>query len=281
MHVPLELFSVMADEATDASNQEQLAICIRFVNQSTLQIEEHFLCFSECTTGVTGEAIAECVLHHLQSWQLHASKLRGQTYDGAGAMAGKAKGAAARISELHPKAVYTHCAAHVLNLCVVKCCTIPEIRNKMDVADGVCRFFGNSPKRQMCLEAWVERELEGEKRKKIKSVCKTRWVERPEAFEVFLDLYQPLVFSLEDIKDSTTWNQETRKDAGSFFLALCRFPFICSLVVTKEVLGFTKALSVKLQGRYVHVVRAHRDVTLVQKVLETARDGIDAFHSRV
>ena len=31
--------------------------------------------------------------------------------------------------------------------------------------------------------------LEGEKRRKMKSVCKTRWVERHEAFEVFLDLY--------------------------------------------------------------------------------------------
>ena len=50
--------------------------------------------------------------------------------------------------------------------------------------------------------------IDGERRKKIKSVCKTRWVERHEAFEVFLDLYQPLVCSLEDFID---WN-DTRKD---------------------------------------------------------------------
>ena len=186
------VFSVMADEATDASNKEQLAICIRFVDRCTLQIEERFMCFSKCDTGVSGEAIADNILGHFESWQLPASQLRGQTYDGAGAMAGKRRGASSRIVALHPKALYTHCAAHVLNLCVVKCCSISEIRNAMDIADGVCRFFKYSPKRQLCLEEWVERVLEGEKRRKIKSVCKTRWVERHEAFEVFLDLYQPL-----------------------------------------------------------------------------------------
>ena len=113
----------------------------------------------------------------------------------------------------------------------------------MDVADSICRFFGNSPKRQLCLEEWIAKELEGEKRRKIKSVCKTRWVERHEAFEVFLDLYQPLVYRLEQIKDSTDWNHDTRRDAQSHFLALTTFPFIFSLVLTKEVLGYTKALS--------------------------------------
>ena len=189
------IFSVMADEAADASNKEQLAVCISFVNQSTLEIEERFMCFSECNAGTTGEAIADNILSQLDSWQLSASDLRGQTYDGAGAMAGKRRGAAARITDQYPKALYTHCAAHALNLCVVECCSIPEIRNTMDIADSICRFFGNSPKRQLCLERWIAQTLEGERRRKIKSVCETRWVERHEAFEVFLDLYQPLVLS--------------------------------------------------------------------------------------
>ena len=69
-----------------------------------------------CTTG---KAIADSILNQLDSWQLSAAQLRGQTYDGAGAMAGKRKGAAARITDLHPKALYTHCVAHALNLCVL------------------------------------------------------------------------------------------------------------------------------------------------------------------
>ena len=106
-------------------------------------------------TGVSGEAIADRILQLLADWQLSAFHLCGQTYDGAGAMAGKNKGAAARIQEVFPKAVYTHCAAHALNLCVMKCCSIAEIRNAMDTADSICRFFSNSPKRQLALERWI------------------------------------------------------------------------------------------------------------------------------
>ena len=43
-------------------------------------------------------------------------------------------------------ALYTHCASHRLNLCVVKCCKIQEANSMMQTADNVCRFFSNSPK---------------------------------------------------------------------------------------------------------------------------------------
>ena len=109
-------------------------------------------------------------------------------------MAGKNKGAATQITQQYPKAVYTHCAAHVLNLCVVKCCSIPEVRNTMDIGDRICCFFALSLKRQLAFERFVEEVLDGEKRRRLKSICKTRWVERHEAFEVFVDLFQPLVY---------------------------------------------------------------------------------------
>ena len=82
--------------------------------------------------------------------------LRGQAYDGACTMAGQVKGTAACIQSLYPKAIYTHCAAHCLNLCVVKCCSIRDINNMMQTTDKVARFLKYSPKRQLALEAWVD-----------------------------------------------------------------------------------------------------------------------------
>lgn len=275
------LFSDMADEATDAANEEQLSISLRYVKQNTRTIQERFLAFSECVTGVSGEAIADHILQHHADWQLPATHLCGQTYDGAGAMAGKKKGAATRITQLFPKALYTHWVAHALNLCVVKCCSIADIRNIMDTGDSICRFFANSPKRQLALEKWVGQVIEGEHRRRLKSLCKTRWVERHEAFEVFVDLFEPLVCCLEDIKDSNEWNRETRADASSYFLALSRFPFIIALVITKEILAYTKALSIKLQGRYVDVVRAYKEVNFVKSTLKSAREDVDGFHTHI
>jgi len=108
----------------------------------------------------------------------------------------------------------------------------------MDMAECVHNFFKNSPKRQLALERRITDILpDTEKRRKLKSVCKTRWVERHEAFEVFLDLFIPVVCCLEAMKNASCddWNQETRRDTLSHFMALTRFPFIFALSVTKEV----------------------------------------------
>ena len=50
------LFSVIADEATDSANEEQLSISVRFVEDGIPC--EKFLGFHECRSGVTGEVIA-------------------------------------------------------------------------------------------------------------------------------------------------------------------------------------------------------------------------------
>ena len=129
-----------------------------------------FLGFQECISGTTGEAIADNILSKLE-----AELLRGQAYDGAGAMAGRVKGVTSHITAKYPKAIYTHCASRRLNLCVVKCCSISEVNNVMQVADKIA-LFSNLPKRQATLEIWIQDILLGEKRKKLKGMCRTRWV---------------------------------------------------------------------------------------------------------
>ena len=274
-------FSVIADETTDTANDEQLSISIRFVDCGSPC--EKFLTFHECQSGVSGEAIADDILTKLVEWQLQPQLLRGQAYDGAGAMAGKSKGVASRIHSKYPKALYTHCASHRLNLCVMKCCTIREVSNMMQTADTISRFFKNSPKRQLELEKWIDSVLPEEKRKKLKELCRTRWVERHEAFEVFSDLFLPTLCCLEAITYSppSDWNRETRSDAQSLLLGMSQFSFIVALVLTQKVLAYTKGLRVKLQGRYVDVVRAHRDIEFVRTTLKGVRSRVDDFHAQV
>ncbi|XP_025406423.1 uncharacterized protein LOC112680531 isoform X2 [Sipha flava] len=45
-----------------------------------------------------------------------------QGYDGGANMSGKYRGVQARILNLQPKAIYTHCASHRLNLTLIKAC---------------------------------------------------------------------------------------------------------------------------------------------------------------
>ena len=125
--------------------------------------------------------------------------------------------------------------------------------------------------------------LPEENRKKAKELCRTRWVERHEAFDVFSDLFLPTFCCLEAVVygPPSEWNRETRSDAQSLLLAMSQFSFIVALVLSQKVLAYTKGLSVKLQGRYVDVVRAHQDIESVKTTLKGVRSRVDDFHGQV
>ena len=126
-------FFLIADETTDASNSEQLSIVLHFVDEN-LSVREEFLGFAECKSGVSGNAIATNLVDILKNkWHLNLENLCGQAYDGAGAMARRIRGVAARIMADYPKAVYTYCSSHVLNLCIVNSAKEADIRNMISV----------------------------------------------------------------------------------------------------------------------------------------------------
>ena len=140
-----KLFSVVADEVTDSSNKEQLALALRYVDHGNLQIREDLVEFIECDTGVTGRAIAEKITGFIQLSGLDPTKLRGQAYDGAGNMAGKTNGAAAIITRDYTLASYLHCASHSLNLAMVKSLEVQSVRNMIGIITRVSLFFHAHP----------------------------------------------------------------------------------------------------------------------------------------
>ena len=94
-----------------------------------------------------------------------------------------------------------------------------------------------------------------------------------ERYEAFIDLFEPLICCLEVIKVSTNWNRQSRLDAQLLLLALTHYPFIVALVI------YTKALSVKLQGRYVDVASAYNQISFVKTTLQSARNDVDTVHA--
>lgn len=74
----------IADEATDASTIELMAICIRFYDDATHSIREDFLQFDECES-TTGETFIKQLF---KTAGIDISRMRGQGYDGAANMSG-------------------------------------------------------------------------------------------------------------------------------------------------------------------------------------------------
>ena len=71
----------------------------------------------------------------------------------------------------------------------------------MGLADSVATIFQNSSKRQVALEIVINNLNADDhpKRTELKEMCRTPWVEREDAFDVFVQLYHFIVKCLEDI----------------------------------------------------------------------------------
>ena len=109
-----DFYSIMADKTSDSSNAEQLVICLLWVDNN-LETHEDFLglySLSDLRADTMTNAIKDVFLR----FDLPFSKVRGQCYDMAAAMAGKKSGIATQIRKLEPRALYTQCYGHALNL---------------------------------------------------------------------------------------------------------------------------------------------------------------------
>ena len=118
-------YAFMADETTDCSNCEQFVFSLRWVDDD-LQVHEDFIGLqvvesNDCAT------LIPVIKDVLMRMNLTLTKMRGQCYDGASCMLGLKSGVATRVSEEEPRAVYTHCYGHALNLAcsdTIKQCTL-------------------------------------------------------------------------------------------------------------------------------------------------------------
>ena len=74
------------------------------------------------TSSITADSLVAIIKDTLLRMNLKVEHCRGQCYDGASVMSGARNGVAKQISTTdEPRAVYTHCYGHVLNLSVNDC----------------------------------------------------------------------------------------------------------------------------------------------------------------
>ncbi|XP_065645774.1 52 kDa repressor of the inhibitor of the protein kinase-like [Hydra vulgaris] len=191
-----QFFSIIAVEASDCSNQEQMSLIIRFID-SSFDVREEVMGFLHCKYGLSGEALCKTILLCLKDYSLDISNCRGQGYDGAGSVVGHIKGLAKRIKDYNDKAVYTHCFSHRLNLSVANSCKLQEVRNMMEQVKQLSYFFNFSESRQNLLEAAITKYYPSATKKKLIDACPTRWVERITGLDDFKSLFVPIVFCLE------------------------------------------------------------------------------------
>ena len=238
--------------------------------------------FFECDTGITGRHLADRILGSLSSYGLDPINLRRQAYDGAGNMAGLVNGTAALITAQYPLALYLHCTSHCLNLAVVKSLQVTSVRNMMGVINRAYQFFAAHPKRQRALEEAVSSTQPASAHAKLKDLCRTRWVQRIDALQVFQTLNPSTVACMERICDDGTglWSSDSLTDARSLQLAMTTTDFLCALVVTNSCLNYLQALTSNLQAEAKDIVAAVKEIDCVIATLQDVRDNVSTHHRR-
>lgn len=215
----------MVDETQDLSRHEQVSICIRYVTES-FEPTEVFLGFFR-THSTNAESLVDLIKCVFKDNDLNIQNIRGQCYDGAASMRGSYTGVQARIKNEKPLAIYVHCYAHILNLCLIDLTKqVKQIRNMFGVLNSLHNFIGSSSKRNSVFESTRKKFSDGKGSKTLKSLSDTRWNCRIEAINSVFQNLSALFHSLREIADNDTF---AGPDANSLLKSIETFDFIFRL----------------------------------------------------
>ena len=155
-----KFYTITADELTDVSNHEQLAICIRWIDHN-FEPHEDMIGFYQ-VEEIESETLFNSITDALNWMDIPLTDCRGQCYDGASNMVGAKTGVATRIKEIEPGALLTHCYGHTLQLAVgdtIK--SIKLMRDTLDAAFELNKLIKYSPKRERAFNRLREETAPG------------------------------------------------------------------------------------------------------------------------
>ena len=141
-------FTCIMDETQDISTLEQVCICIRYIDESDLSVREDFVGFHDII-GTTAVELYD-IIKTINNLGLDMQNCRGQAYDGASNVSGHVSGLQTLVRSQYPKALYSHCAGHNLNL------VLNDVAKEVRQCDHIVTLIGkivvyvkNSAKRKV------------------------------------------------------------------------------------------------------------------------------------
>jgi len=131
--------TLMVDETTDVSNQEQAVFCLRWVDHE-FEVHEEFIGLHAIDS--TDASHNCCDQNCAYSIAYTNNQIKGQCYDAAAAMAGTRSGVAKLVIAQEARAIYTHCYGHALNLAcgdTIKKCKI--MKDALDITHEITKLI--------------------------------------------------------------------------------------------------------------------------------------------
>ena len=261
-------YAILFDETTDISCCEQMSIVVRYFD-SNCNMQERLLKFVDCYKNLpenefslSGKNIGAIVEKEMRKIGLNILNCVGFGTDGASVMTSSEIGAVSCLKKSAKNSVHIICLAHCLNLSIGKGCGITEIQSVISTIKEIYDFF-NSPKRCHIFQA-VNKKTTSDR---VKNLCMTRWIERINSINSFIDefknIYDALCFIISEKFDSNmiakSSELKTKMESSSFLIGL---------VTTRYLMTEFKQLSKILQSKSIHLVEALKEANRVIILLE-------------
>ena len=263
-------YSVIVDEATDVCHNEQMSFSVRWVD-NYYDIHEDTLGLIQLpnTRAVT---IFLAIKDVLIRCSLPSTQCRGQAYDGASNMSGINRGIQALFKSEANKALYVHCLAHSLNLClkdVTNTCEI--IRDVMNFIYELAQLIKMSPKRLTLFDS-LRKEVSintGEFTPQLRMLCPTRWTVRHGSIASILRNYSIIQSALEEIRQG---HDDYAAKASGMVLKMDNFDTFLGLKLAYLIFSASEQLSINLQAKDTTVQEAVRGSLLLTTHFRSLRD---------
>lgn len=235
---------MILDCTPDASHQEQMSLIIRYVDvsSSSVCVVESFLRFLN-VNDTTGKGLFDVLQNELKELNLDIDNVRGQSYDNGSNMKGKNQGVQKRLLNINPRAFYTACGAHSLNLTLcdmAKSCG--KAKDFFGIIQRIYTIFAKSTKRWQILKDNIEGLT-------LKSVSSTRWESR-------IDSVKAIRFQISNIREALLQVAETDTDditsSEAKSLAtndLGDFEFVVAIIIWHDILAAVNLVSKSLQSK--------------------------------